>query len=217
MSNSGTAVRQRRAAGEATRRRVLDAVVSTVDEVGYYKASSNEIARRAGVTWGAIQHLFGSREQMMLEVVRDVQDRFKQRVATAQIEGATLEERLDRVIDVLAEHYEDPSFLVEVQILLDLSKNPGMSADARNELRRRAVPDFGVIVQPLFAQALGPAASEPDVVAYAFATMVGHLESLQIAKLAVELPDVTSNRALLVRGVAAVIREESTRRGLPAG
>ena len=35
MSNSGTVVRQRRAAGEATRRRVLDAVVSTVVDVGY--------------------------------------------------------------------------------------------------------------------------------------------------------------------------------------
>jgi hypothetical protein len=146
--------------------------------------------------------------------VRDVQDRFKRQVATATIEGATLEERLDRVIDVLAQHYEDPSFFVEVQILLDLSVNPGMSLDARDALRRRAVPDFGVIVQPLFAQALGPAASEPDLVAYAFAMMVGHLESLQIARLAGELPDVTSTRVMLVRGIAAVIREESARRGL---
>jgi AcrR family transcriptional regulator len=214
MSNSGTVVRQRRAAGEATRRRVLDAVVSTVVDVGYYKASSNEIARRAGVTWGAIQHLFGSREQMMLEVARDVQDRFKARVATAQIDGATLEERLDRVIDVLAEHYEDPSFLVEVQILLDLWVNPGLSADARDELRRRAVPDFNLIVQPLFVQALGPAAQAPDLVAYAFSTMVGHLENLQIARLASELPDVSVTRALMVQGIAAVIRTETERRGL---
>jgi hypothetical protein len=91
-----------------------------------------------------------------------------------------------------------------------------MSAAARDELRRRAVPDFDVIVQPLFAQALGPVASKPEVVAYVFATMVGHLEALQIAKLAVELPDVSSTRAFLVRGIAAVVREESARRELPA-
>jgi len=59
-SSNAPAVRRRRD-GEATRRKVLDAVVESVLDVGYYKASSNEIARRAGVTWGAIQHLFGSR------------------------------------------------------------------------------------------------------------------------------------------------------------
>ena len=59
VSNTKVEVRRRRD-GQATHRRVLDAVVRTILEVGYYKASSNEIARRAGVTWGAIQHLFGS-------------------------------------------------------------------------------------------------------------------------------------------------------------
>jgi AcrR family transcriptional regulator len=212
MSNTGTAVQQRRRSGAATRRRVLDAVVSTVADVGYYKASSNEIARRAGVTWGAIQHLFGSREQMMLEVVSDLRSRFQDRVSTAQIDGESLEDRLHRVMDVLAEHYEDPAFLVQLQILLDLSVNPGISAHARDELRRRAVDDFRPMVQPLFDQALGPAARERDLVDYALGTMVGHLESQQIGDLAAELPDMSTTRAFIVRGVATVIREELARR-----
>jgi AcrR family transcriptional regulator len=216
MGEAGTVVRRRRA-GDATRRRVMDAVVSTVTEVGYYKASSNEIARRAGVTWGAIQHLFGSREQLMLEVVHDVQARFKDQVSTARIEGASLEERLDRVLDVLAEHYEDPAFLVEIQILLDLSVNPGMTADARDELRRTTVQDFTGMFQPLFEQVLGPAAGEEDLVSFTLATMAAHLEAHQIAKIAAEVPDITATRVLLVRGVAAVIRQEMASRGLAEG
>jgi AcrR family transcriptional regulator len=208
MSNTGASVLQRRRSGEATRRRVMDAVVETVVEIGYYKASSNQIARRAGVTWGAIQHLFGSREQMMLAVAQDIQMAFKERVATAQIDGESLEERLDRVIDVLAEHYEDPSFLVEVQILLDLSVNPGLSADARDELRRTAVAEFTRTAQPLFAQAIGAAAAEQDLVDYALATMVGHLESQQIALLASDRPAQSANRPMLVRALAAFLREE---------
>jgi AcrR family transcriptional regulator len=210
------AVRRRRRAGEATRRRVLDAVVETVSEVGYYKASSNEIARRAGVTWGAIQHLFGSREQMMLEVVEDIQARFRNRLATATIAGSSLETRLDSVLDILAEHYEDPAFLVQIQILLDLSLNPGMSQEARSALRRTSVQDFTESIQPLLVQALGPAAAEPDLVSYTVATMVGHFEAHQIGTLAAELPRRSTTRYLLVRSVAALLREESARRGLPS-
>jgi AcrR family transcriptional regulator len=212
MSNTGTAVRQRRPSGEATRRRVLDAVVETVLEVGYYKASSNEIARRAGVTWGAIQHLFGSREQMMLEVVLDILSRFKHRVATAQIDGDSLEERLGRAMDVLAEHYEDPAFLVELQILLDLSVNPGLSAQTRDNLRRTAVEDFTQNAQPLFEQALGPAAGERDLVNYALATMVGHLELQQIGHIASELPDTSTTRSTLICALASYLQAETKNR-----
>jgi AcrR family transcriptional regulator len=93
MSEPGTSVR-RRSDGEETRRRVLDAVVQTIVDVGYDKASSNEIARRAGVTWGAIHHLFGSREQLMLEVFHDLGAQFQRRFADAEVRGDTLEERL---------------------------------------------------------------------------------------------------------------------------
>src|SRR3954453_23493461 len=78
---------RRRRDGEATRRRVLDAVVESVLDVGYYKASSNEIARRAGVTWGAIQHLFGSREALMLDVLDDGWARLHVAVASTGITG----------------------------------------------------------------------------------------------------------------------------------
>jgi AcrR family transcriptional regulator len=61
----GKVVVRRRQSAEETRRKVLDVVVQTVIDIGYYKASSNEIARRAGVTWGSIQHLFGSRDQLI--------------------------------------------------------------------------------------------------------------------------------------------------------
>jgi AcrR family transcriptional regulator len=193
----------------------LDAVVETVSDVGYYKASSNEIARRAGVTWGAIQHLFGSREQMMLDVVQDIQTRFWHRLATASIDGSSLETRLANAFDVLAEHYENPAFLVQIQILLDLSRNPGMSQEARDELRRTSVQHFSESIQPLLAQALGPAATEPDLADYTVVTMVGHLEARQIGTLAAELPRASTTRYLVVRSLASLIREETDRRGLP--
>ena len=221
------AVVRRRSDPEGTRRRVLDAVVATVVDVGYYKASSNEIARRAGVTWGVIQHLFGSREQLMLDVVNDIAARMEISFSSQTVEGETLEDRLWSVLGVLSSHYEQDSYLVQVQILLDLSANPKMSAPDRRAIRRKNGQAFDRIAQPLLAQALGDVAAEGDLVLYAFMTLRGYLASCAVARLITEFPDDTvvrlignftedaALRDLLVRGVAATIREEASRRGYP--
>ena len=80
-------------------RRVLQAAIDSILEKGYYQTSSNEIARRAGVTWGAIQHQFGTREQLLLEVMNDRWHMLQEQVATARIDGETLEDRLAEVVE----------------------------------------------------------------------------------------------------------------------
>jgi AcrR family transcriptional regulator len=217
---------RRRRDREGTRRRVLDAVVATVLEVGYYKASSNEIARRAGVSWGSIDHLFGSREQLMLDVVNDLGAQLERRFAEATIEGTSLEERLASVLDVLASHYSQGEYLVQMQILLDLSANPKMSPRDRSAVRRNDGEQFDRLAHPLFEKALGDvAAAEPDLVVYAFMTMRGYLTTAAFAKLVAEFrqgavvrlmerhTDESVLRELLVRGIATTIRDEAKRRG----
>src|SRR5215475_3064539 len=86
----------------ATRRKVMNAAVESILDVGYYESSSNEIARRAGVTWGVIQHQFGTREALMLEVLDDMWARLQAAVANADVGTGTLEERLRELLAVLA-------------------------------------------------------------------------------------------------------------------
>jgi AcrR family transcriptional regulator len=205
MSEPGAAVR-RRSDGEETRRRVLDAVVDTIVDVGYYKASSNEIARRAGVTWGAIHHLFGSREQLMLEVFRDLGEQFQRRFAAAEVRGDTLEGRLRCVLDVMADRFEPSRFLVEVQILMDLTANPRVPEDARREVLRRNAAQLAETVRPLFAQAMGEGTSD-DLVLYAFTVFNGYLTSRVLLGLTAELPSDAEMRDRLVDGLAASIRD----------
>ena len=69
-SSTGTRPAAKSAVDLATRERVIAAAVDSILERGFYRASSNEIARRAGVTWGVIQHHFGTREALMLAVLR---------------------------------------------------------------------------------------------------------------------------------------------------
>jgi AcrR family transcriptional regulator len=203
----------RRRDGEATRRRVLDAVVATVLDVGYYKASSNEIARRAGVPWSSIKHLFGSREGMMLAVTEDAWADLEAQCSSTRITGTSLEDRLREVLDVLATYYEQPAYVVLVQILLDAAANPAMSADAGRAPGRRNVGEFADAWHPLFAQALGDAARDEEIVSYAFSTLRAYLASRAIAGRVTELADDSVERELLVRGVAAAITSEAAHRG----
>ena len=205
--------RRRRRDGELTWRRVIDAAIESILENGYYHTSSNEIARRAGVTWGAIQHQFGTREGLLLEVLNDRWNRFQEIMATAEVTGETLEERLHSVLDVLALHYEQPEHLVLLQILLDLTQNPNTSAETRE-----AVAAHGERLtkawHPLFVRALGDAADEDDLVRYAFETLRGYLAGNIIASSIAERSDDTVPRDLLVRGVAAAMTTEAERRGI---
>jgi AcrR family transcriptional regulator len=206
--------RRRRSDGELTRRRVLDAAISSILEKGYYETSSNEIARRAGVTWGTIQHQFGTREALLLEVLNDRWATLQDRMATAEIRGNTLEERLHSVLDVLALHYGQPEHLVQLQILLDLSHNPNTSAETRH-----AIALHGAALtrawQPLFERALGKAGNDSDLVRYAFLTLRGYLTGNLIASSIADTKDDRVQRKLLVRGVATAITSEAKRRGVP--
>jgi len=116
-------------AHESTRRRVLSAAVETILEEGFYRASSNRIADRAGVSWGVIQYHFGSREQLLLAVARAGSARLLESVRQAEIHGNTVEERLDSLADVIWEYYRQPEFLAHVQVMLNLAKDPSTSAE----------------------------------------------------------------------------------------
>lgn len=220
-------VSRRRNSAEETRRRVLDVVVQTVIDIGYYKASSNEIARRAGVTWGSIQHLFGSRDQLMLDVVNYLAGKMEEVIGDASIAGETLEERLNGILELLAESYDSDIYLVQMQILLELSANARMSALAKESTEREG-GTFDRLAQPLLAKAIGAVSDDADLVYYVFMALRGYLVSSALGRRIAKLPEGALNkpmgkstalgeaaqRRMLVFGLAATIRDAAYRRGL---
>lgn len=219
---------RRRHSAEETRLRILEVVVQTVLEIGYYKASSNEIARRAGVTWGTIQHLFGSRDQLMLDVVNHVGGEMEKLIGAAHIEGDTLERRLESILDVLACSYDQDVYLVQMQILLELSANPRMSALAERTNDQDNDGDFDRLAKPLLTKAIGELAEVPHLVKFVFLTFRGFLISSAFSRRIGRLPEGALNKSmggrgyaqteadqrdLLIRGVAATIRDEAERIG----
>jgi AcrR family transcriptional regulator len=166
-------------ADPATRRKVLDAAVSCIIERGFYRASSNEIARQAGMTWGVIQYHFGTRESLMLAVLEDTSNRFVDVVEHANIEGDDATERLNQLLDLLAGHYGTPEYLAFTQILLSMEHDPSTSAEVRSTLRTVAERS-NEHVRRLLRQTLGRAHGDAELAATLFLVLRGFALSQQL-------------------------------------
>jgi AcrR family transcriptional regulator len=186
--------------------RVIDAAIAAILDVGYYRASSNEIARRAGVSWGVIQHYYGSREKLMLAVLQHRQRQLARIVESATIESPTLEGRLEQLLDILAEHYGAPEYLAQLQILLDLGEAPNTSDEVRAMVKETSAGTIDDVVR-LTRAALGPAYSA-EMTSTIFLTLRGFAVSELLARvnahdaLPVTPPEERRRRRLLARALA---------------
>jgi AcrR family transcriptional regulator len=144
----------------ATRARVIDAAVACILERGFYRATSNEIARRAGVTWGVIQHYFGTRERLMQAVLEDATRRFSEMVDSAEITGDTLDERLSAYLRALASYYGEPSYLASLQVVLNLTHDPATSHETIRTLLDSTERTTSRVTE-LARQVLGAEVAEP--------------------------------------------------------
>jgi AcrR family transcriptional regulator len=120
---------------ESTRARVLDAAVACILDEGFYRASSNKIAKRAGVTWGVIQYHFGTREALLVAVHERGLEELDRCLTDAVIVGDTVEARLESFVDALWSYYRRPAFLAYMQVVLNLSHDPTTAESTRLALK----------------------------------------------------------------------------------
>lgn len=183
ITPSADGLRRERTAGSGeidTRDRVIKAAIECIIELGFYRGSStNEIARRAGVTWGVIQWYFGNREGLMLAVLEDGASHMVETVEQARIDGTTVVERMSQLIDAFSAHYARPDYLASLQVLLNLDHDPRTSADVRKTMSEVAERSNGH-VRRLLREALGPAASKPDLATAIFLVIRGFAFSQQL-------------------------------------
>jgi AcrR family transcriptional regulator len=101
-----------------TRARILRAVVDSIAEVGFQRTTATEIARRAGVTWGAVQHHFGGKDGILVAVLEDSFNRFAERLDGLPVEDETLEKRAALFLDRAWEHFQSRLYRSTFEILL---------------------------------------------------------------------------------------------------
>lgn len=194
----------------AGRAQILDAATACILELGFYRASTNEIARRADVSWGAIQYHFGSRETLMLAAVKELNSRFLGSLAGRHVQGATLAERVDALYALLAHDYGDRAFLARLQIIINLRHDPGTSAatvEALAEHAARATAEINRLIDETLGPDAPPAGRNAlfhGIRGFALSQLLAD----QVIPGGADHPEET--RRAYLAGIVAAVRQAST-------
>jgi AcrR family transcriptional regulator len=100
----------------ATRRRLLEAAVACLSELGWSGSTIAVVAQRAGVSRGAAQHHFPNREDIFTAAIQHVADT---RVAALREAAERLPRgasRTEALVEMIVDLYTGPSFRAALQL-----------------------------------------------------------------------------------------------------
>lgn len=129
-----------------TRQALLEAAIEVIHRAGYASASTELIAEQAGITRGAILHHFGTRAELMAEVMRHVFEQEEAQYAALSRE-LRLGQRVADWVELAWRVLSKPSGCAVLEILL------ASRADA--ELAARVVPMQAEIEQSALTDLMG--------------------------------------------------------------
>src|SRR5262245_42810971 len=153
-----------------TRRRILDAVVESIAEVGCQRTTATEIAKRAGVTWGAVQHHFGAKGGILEAVLEDTFERFEARLGDIPVD-TPLERRVAPFVERAWQPFSTPHFHSTLELLLHHGKGDGSEVPPHwQETMFRA---FDRVFERLFSDSGLPRRERGALHQYAVAQLVG--------------------------------------------
>jgi AcrR family transcriptional regulator len=199
-----------------TRARVIDATIGCILEEGLYRASSNRIAKRAGVSWGVIQHHFGSREALLLATFQSGMSELIDHLEAAAITGETFEARLESFAEVIWQFYRQPKFVAYEQLTLNLLRDPTMDAATVRLVRRRQarigdlLTDLATqVVDDEIAAVIPPMTLLQTFRGLAIGLVLGEAARGRARRSAHVAP--TGERDVLVAALAALVRDSQAR------
>jgi AcrR family transcriptional regulator len=102
-----------------TRARIIDAVAESIAELGFKKTTTATIAKKAGVTWGALQHHFGGMQGCLLAAFEESFQRFVKILGEPESRSAPIEKRVHVFLQRCWQHYSSDHYLVMFQVLLN--------------------------------------------------------------------------------------------------
>jgi AcrR family transcriptional regulator len=161
---------------------MITAVLGCISAYGYRRATSNKIASYAGVTWGAIQRQFGTREALVLAAVESEWEKLADTWRAATIKGTTAEERIRDLFGITKSYYSRPEFMAALQIIMDLRLDPETSDEARDTIRRMTADVEAAALEKL-AQALPGASPGDPLMGVVFKALRNHFIGLHLYRV----------------------------------
>ncbi|MBZ0161675.1 MAG: TetR/AcrR family transcriptional regulator [Notoacmeibacter sp.] len=110
---------------------MIDATIDSICEHGFQNATTAEIARRAGVSRGALQHHFRNKADLMLAVLDSICGKFASGVSGIADRHASLEERCDDLVRTLWNIYGSRAYAAAIEVVLGARGDPKTYARVR--------------------------------------------------------------------------------------
>lgn len=177
----------------ATRRRLLQACVECLADAGWSATTVAVVAERAGVSRGAAQHHFPTREDLITAALEHMFDE-RMESARAELAAPGVSLTTEAVVVRLVEHFTGTLFKAALQVWT--------AAAADEALRERVVPleqKFGRVAHRMAIEALGVSDADETVHRLVQAT----LDLARGLGLADVLTDDSARRGEVVRAWAA--------------
>lgn len=111
-----------------TKAKVLAATIDCLVEQGYANTSNRHIARRAGMTVGALQHHFTSKADLMAAALQTLGDRMADEVIAQAPTGGSLHERIEELLDRVWEVHRSPLFTAGLELWVAARSDAALSA-----------------------------------------------------------------------------------------
>jgi AcrR family transcriptional regulator len=177
----------------ATRRRLLEASIECLAGLGWAATTVAVVAERAGVSRGAAQHHFPTREDLITAALDHM---FDIRIARtrAEFSAGPRDVPTETVVEALVEHFTGTLFKAALQVWTAAAADPA--------LRERILPleqKFGRVAHRMAVEALGVDDADPGVHRLVQAT----LDLARGLGLADMLTDDSARRGEVVRAWAA--------------
>jgi AcrR family transcriptional regulator len=184
-------VRQQQGRSLVTQRRLLDATVECLVEVGWAGTTTTLVAERAGVSRGAQLHHYPTKDALVLAAVAHLVHRRSEEleVEAVDVPALPLPQRVDRVVDLLTTVYVGPLFMAALELWVAARTDPSLR-DALVPLEAR----FGRSLHRFAVRLLGADEGGPGVRPMVQATL-DLLRGLGVANL---LTDDSDRRASLL-------------------
>jgi AcrR family transcriptional regulator len=120
---------------ETTRRLLIEAAIDCICELGFVGATLEFITERAGVTRGSVQHHFGTRDELLLAIVQELNDKLNALSHATLFSEKSLTERLALICEQLWKIASSRHFVAAIQIQLGTVTDPKLSSRVRKIMR----------------------------------------------------------------------------------
>lgn len=117
-------LRTQRERRQETRAKLIAATIKAINEKGYAALRSTDITKRAGVTWGAVQHLFGSKDELLIHVAGSASESLLDMLEKDVDFHRPPLDRLADIIDKTWEIYTSSAYIAMVEIIRGTRTNP---------------------------------------------------------------------------------------------